>query len=249
MSHADAERQSDSVLVSLKELRNIEDNRIDREQEAERQAEELERRAREQAEEAARQLAERRQRERQRAEQERRERQARQAREERLRLAEAERRARVEAELALERQRLTLEAGVRPARGGPPWLAVGALALVMVTAVGGLGYLLSGATARARELQATLRLERRTTSAQRRQIETMGQRLAQLQSTLVDARAAAASAAHRPSPRQPPAKAARKSKRPKTRPAAGTTPLLPLDACKDSNDPLCGLTRDRRDRP
>jgi cation transport ATPase len=198
-----SQRQSDSVLFSLKELRNIENNRIDREQEAQRDAAEQERQALEQAEEAARQLAARRHRERQQAEQERRERQERQAREERLRLAEAERRARVEAELALERQRLTLEASAGPARGRPPWLAVGALALVMVAAMGGLGYLLSGAVARGRELQATLRLERRTTSAPRRRIGTVGQRLARLRSSLADARAAAAAAATRPSPRQP----------------------------------------------
>jgi hypothetical protein len=130
-----------SVLFSLNELRQLEDERVRTEAEARRAQAEAERRARVEAEQRARDEETRRVREeeerRQRVE---REREARQ-REDRLRVEEAERRARVEGELALkgrllleeQRQRLV----TRPRLGRSAWMAV-AVAATLFVVVGAL---------------------------------------------------------------------------------------------------------------
>ena len=106
---ARAEKRESSVLFSLRELRQLEDERVEKEQNdlaarlaAEAQAKaDAERRAREEEERKVREEQER-----IRAEQERRENAE---REERIRIAESERRAQVEAQMKLEQERLQLE--------------------------------------------------------------------------------------------------------------------------------------------
>jgi len=137
-----SDRQENSVLVSLKELRRHEDQRVKAEADARRAQVEAERRARAEAEQRARDEEMRRVRE----EEERRKRAAseREARdrEDRLRLEEAERRARVEGELklrerqVLEEQRLRHTQGRRFGRSA--WIATAVGAALFVTVGGGL---------------------------------------------------------------------------------------------------------------
>jgi hypothetical protein len=137
-----SDRSENSVLVSLKELRRIEDDRVKAEADARRAQAEAERRAKAEAEERARDEAARRIREdeerRQRAESEREARQ----REDRLRLEEAERRARVEGELKLREQQLLEEQRQRDVHrrrfGRSTWTVVAAWAALLVAIGGGL---------------------------------------------------------------------------------------------------------------
>ena len=131
-----------SVLVSLKELRSIEEKRLDREEEERRRAELECRRRIEEQERVARALAERRRAEIEEQRHRELQQREREAREERLRLAEAERRARVEAELALERERLAMQMkhGLSPRRSGAPgraaFLSIAVVAGVMIAYLG-----------------------------------------------------------------------------------------------------------------
>jgi len=137
-----SDRQENSVLFSLKELRRFEDERVKAEADARRARAEAERRAQVEAEQRARDEETRRARE----EEERRrrvesEREARQ-REDRLRLEEAERRARVEGELKLRERQLLEEQRQRHAQGRrigrSAVMAAAAAALLFVAAGGGL---------------------------------------------------------------------------------------------------------------
>ncbi|MFL5303819.1 MAG: hypothetical protein ACJ8F1_01345 [Polyangia bacterium] len=133
-----SERRENSVLFSLKELRRLEDDRVQREQDELTARREAERAAREAAERAAREEEERIRR----AEEERlrradEEKQAR-LREEQLRLEEAERRARVEADMQLQQERMRLEVQAR-AKNSPVKAVIGA-SLVIIAVAGGLGY-------------------------------------------------------------------------------------------------------------
>jgi len=137
-----SERPEDSVLLSLQELRRLEDERVKAEAEARKAQAEAERRAKAEADARARDEQTRRVRE----EQERRERaeserEARQ-REDRLRLEEAERRARVEGELQLRKERLLEEQRQRQIQGRrlgrSAWMAAAAGAALFVTVGGGL---------------------------------------------------------------------------------------------------------------
>ena len=131
-----------SVLFSLKELRRLENERVNAEADARRVQEEAERRAMAEAEQRTRDEETRRVREeeerRQRAE---REREARQ-REDRLRLQEAERRARVEGELNLRGQQLLEEQRRGHLQGRPigrsAWIAAAAGATLFLAIGGGL---------------------------------------------------------------------------------------------------------------
>jgi colicin import membrane protein len=135
-----SERPESSVLFSLKELRQIEDERVKAEADARRAQAEAERRAKAEAEQRARDEETRRLREqeerRQRAESERQDRQ----REDRLRVEEAERRARVEGELELRRQQLLEEQRQRHMQGrrfGRSAWIVAAMGATLFVAVGG----------------------------------------------------------------------------------------------------------------
>lgn len=129
------QRGENSVLFSLKELRRLEEERVEGERAAVRAREEAERRAREDAERRAREEQERLVREEhdrvRRAEEER----MRLEREERLRVEEAERRARVEGEMRLQEERMRLELQARKQAKSPVGPIIGVA--VVLLAVGG----------------------------------------------------------------------------------------------------------------
>ena len=235
-------RRPDSLLVSLKELRQIEHDRLDHERTDELRREqarlEAERTAREQAE---RLRCEERQREREEREQ--------REREERLRLGEAERRARVEAEMALERQRLALELGARASR---PSMIPLACALALASVLAGLciwlGLTLRSEAARAvvltarnEQLQSKRADAERIAEDQRREIAALGSRLARSHSGPCAPTTLPAPAG--PSPRQ------RGRAHPRRQPAPSPPPTIP-STCLGSPDPLCGVLKQReRKRP
>jgi hypothetical protein len=165
-----SDRPESSVLFSLKELRRLEDERVQAEADARVAQAEAERRAQAEAEQRARDDETRRARE----EEERRrhaesERAARQ-REDRLRVEEAERRARVEGELELRRQLLLEEQRQRHVHrrrfGRSTGIAAVAGALLIVALGGGL------AASASRQHQAEKRaLEREIEQARAAQLD------------------------------------------------------------------------------
>jgi colicin import membrane protein len=104
-----ADKRENSVLFSLRELRQIEEDRVRQEENLVRQKVEDERRAKEDEIRRAREEEERRQRAAEEAERARLEEEQRRIREEELRLEEAERKHRIEAQSRLEEQRLRME--------------------------------------------------------------------------------------------------------------------------------------------
>jgi hypothetical protein len=133
-----SDRRENSVLFSLKELRKLEDDRVQREQDELSARREAERAAKEAAERAAREQEERRRREEEDRIRHAEETKAARAREEHMRLEEAERRARVEADMQLQQERMRLEVQHR-AKNSPVKAVVG-VSLVIVAIAGGLGY-------------------------------------------------------------------------------------------------------------
>jgi colicin import membrane protein len=136
-----AEKKESSVLFSLRELREIEEERIQEEHSAKKKAEEDRIRAQQEAERRAREEEEGRRRAAEQAERSAREAVENREREERLRVEEAERRARVEAQASLEQQRMHKELEIRAIeaqKSKPTWLIAVAGGLVLV--VGILGY-------------------------------------------------------------------------------------------------------------
>jgi hypothetical protein len=136
-----AEKKESSVLFSLRELREIEEERIQEEHTAKKQAEENRIRAQQEAERRAREEEENRRRAAEEAERRAREAVENREREERLRVEEAERRARVEAHAQLEHQRMHKELEIRAIEAQkkkPTWLIAVAGGLVLV--VGILGF-------------------------------------------------------------------------------------------------------------
>ena len=136
-----AERKESSVLFSLRELRSIEEERVQEEDAAKKRAEEEKIRAREDAERRAREDEEGRRRAIEDAERRERETRENREREDRLRVEEAERRARVEAQAAIEQQRMHKELEIRAVeaqRKKPTWLIGLAGGLVLI--VGILGF-------------------------------------------------------------------------------------------------------------
>src|SRR5579864_7160734 len=137
-----AERRENSVLFSLNELRNIEQDRVRSEEEAERQRIEAERRAREEeirrakeAEEAKRRAEE----DRVRKEIEDKERVHREGE---LRLKESERRAQIEAAAKLEQARIEAEARARiEGKKFPTTQVVGGIIALVLFAGSVMGYL------------------------------------------------------------------------------------------------------------
>jgi hypothetical protein len=164
-----SERRENSVLVALRELRGIEDDRVKREQDEIRARADAERAAKEaaeqrmRAEEEARQLAE--------AERVRRaedEKQAR-VREEQLRIEEAERRARVDGEMRLQEERMRLEIQSRVHHHKSPVKAIVGVAIALALIGGGVVYKIQAAHKEemvAREREAKEQQERREKAAQ-----------------------------------------------------------------------------------
>ena len=134
-----SERRENSVLFSLKELRNIEDGRVKKEKEDAQARVDAERAAKAAAERAVREAEERRLREEddrvRRVEEEKLARE----REEQMRLQEAERRARVEGEVRLHEERMRLEVQAKHQQKSPLKAILG-VAGVLVIIGGGLGY-------------------------------------------------------------------------------------------------------------
>ncbi len=138
---SEPEKKESSVLFSLRELQQIEEERVSEEEEAARRAEEERIRNKMEAERRAREEEEARMRAEQDAERMAQEARDRQQREEALRLQEAETRARIEAQQALEAQRLHHEMEARKIEASkkrPTALIATAVALVVLVA--GLGY-------------------------------------------------------------------------------------------------------------
>jgi hypothetical protein len=136
-----AEKKESSVLFSLREHREIEEERIQEEHTAKKQAEEHRIRTQQEAERRAREEEEGRRRAAEQAERAAREAVEQREREERLRVEEAERRARVEAQAHLEQQRMHKELEIRAIEAQkkkPTWLIALAGGLVLV--VGILGF-------------------------------------------------------------------------------------------------------------
>ena len=136
-----AEKKESSVLFSLRELREIEEERIQEEHTAKKRAEEDRIRAQQEAERRAREEEEGRRRAAEQAERAAREAVENREREERLRVEEAERRARVEAQAHLDQQRMHKELEIRAIeaqKSKPTWLIAVAGGLVLV--VGILGF-------------------------------------------------------------------------------------------------------------
>jgi hypothetical protein len=139
-----SDRSESSVLLSLKELRRLEDERVKAEAEARRAQADAERRTKAEAEQRTRDEETRRVREeeerRRRAESERDARQ----REDRLRLEEAERRARVEGELRLREQQRLDKHRQRQHLGRSAWMAAAAAVTLFLAAGGGVAAWTSG---------------------------------------------------------------------------------------------------------
>jgi hypothetical protein len=131
---AQQQREENSVLFSLKELRRLEDDRQRQEDDDRRAKAESERQARADEERRIREEQERKVREEQdrvrRIEEER----VARDREDHMRLQEAERRARVEGEVRLQEQRMRLEANVQAPHKSPIKLIVGVVGVVVVLA-------------------------------------------------------------------------------------------------------------------
>ena len=127
-----ADRRENSLLVSLKELRDLEEDRVREEEDAVRAREEAERRAKEDAIRAAKEAEEAKIREAEDKIRRETEEKERKAREERLRIEEAERRARIEAEAKLEEARIAADARIKAAKKPPVRLIVGIAITVLV---------------------------------------------------------------------------------------------------------------------
>jgi len=140
---AQPEKRENSVLFSLRELRQIEEKRVEEEDAAARDAEEARVRARMDAERRAREEEEAKVRAKEDAERRVRDEQERRVRDDQLRLQEAETRARVDAQAQLDAQRLAQEMELRRheiSKKRPVGLMVAAG--VLVVAIAGLGFFL-----------------------------------------------------------------------------------------------------------
>jgi hypothetical protein len=205
-----SERRENSVLFSLKELRNIEDGRVQKEKDDARSRAEAERAAQEATLRAAREAEERVRREEEdrlrRIEEEKENR----TREEQIRLQEAERRARVEGEVRLQEQRMHLDAQAKRETKSPLKAILGVTGVLVLVACG-LGYKMysdhqaelaeqrtklaeaqASAQAEKHELEAKLAAIQKDTDAKLAQAQTDAQR-AQIRAEAAQARAAVAS--------------------------------------------------------
>jgi hypothetical protein len=135
---AQQQREENSVLFSLKELRRMEDDRIRKEDDDRRSQEEAAVRARADAERRAIEEAERTRREAEERVRKTEEERLGRDREEQMRLAEAERRARVEGEMRLQHERMRLE--VQHRKVSSPVKAILIAVSVVVVIAGGVVY-------------------------------------------------------------------------------------------------------------
>lgn len=165
---AQQQREENSVLFSLKELRQLEDDRIRKEDDEVRAREASERQAREDAERQARENAERLAREtEERARKLQEDAQARE-RDEQFRLAESERRARVEGEMRLQQERMHLELQSRKHRS--PWKTVAVAVGVVVVIFAGVFWKLAADNRAQVEAQRSERIKFEM-EANRRELE------------------------------------------------------------------------------
>jgi hypothetical protein len=242
--HSTDSRTPDSVLVSLRRLREIEQQRTQRELD-QRQQEELERL--QAAEAAARRERERDEaRARDEDEQRRREEEQRdrQEREERLRIEEARQRARVEADLQLERERLRLELAARPPQRS---LAAWIPPLLAVALAGGalfFGWEWRGEVSRRRGLEAQLERAGEESAQRTRLLEQSEAQLARRGQQLASLRLEADELRRRlrEAPTARPGDPPHRPTRPPVKPRPPTS-VIPA-ACKDSTDPI-GCLEDR----
>ena len=136
-----AERRENSVLFSLKELRQIEDERVRDEENAEKARIDGERRAKEDAELKAKQEEERKRREEEDRVQRLQSEKERQVREEQLRLEADKHRAQVEAAARLEEARMHAEVQAKASeKKAPMGLVLGSIGGVVALAAGALCY-------------------------------------------------------------------------------------------------------------
>ncbi len=138
---SEPEKRENSVLFSLRELQQIEEERVTEEESAATEAEEQRIRAQMEAERSARETEEARVKAERDAEQARLDAHNQQIRGEEMRLQEAETRARIEAQTQIEQQRLEQEMELRRhevSKKRPTGLI--AVAVVLVFVVGGLGW-------------------------------------------------------------------------------------------------------------
>ncbi len=239
-----AERRENSVLFSLNELRNIEQDRVRSEEEAERQRIEAERRAREdeirrakEAEEAKRRAEE----DRIRRDQEEKERAVREGE---LRLKESERRAQIEAAAKLEQARIEAEARARIEGKKFPTAQVVAGVIGLVVLAGSImGYLVYNHNQELARTQAEL-----TAKAEQERQKLIAEEKVQqaaLQKQLSDLRTQydkASNEAERAQIRAKMAQASAAKLRPaSSKPKGEKGGAKPAALKGDSNDPLGGL--------
>jgi len=240
-----AERRENSVLFSLNELRNIEQDRVKGEEDAERARIEAERRAREEEIRRAKEAEEAKRR----AEEDRIKRDAdekeRVAREHDLRLKESERRAQIEAAAKLEQARIEAEARARIEGKKFPTMQVvaGVIALVLV-AGGVMMYLVSSHNAELKMQQAEL--QRKADEERKALMAQEAQRQGQLQKQLEELQGQLSKATNDAERAQIRAKIATASaakvvpSKPTRTAKSGDKPAS-KPAVKDTNDPLGGL--------
>lgn len=163
-----SDRRENSVLVALKELRGIEDDRVKREQDDARARVEAERLAKEVAEKRLREEEE----SRRSAEEDRlrriEEEKAAKIREEHLRVEDADRRARVDGEMKLREQKMRLE--IQSRVGKSPLKAIAAVALVLALVGGVIVYKIQAAN-RQEIAEAQKKAEQDRTAARAAQAE------------------------------------------------------------------------------
>lgn len=130
----------DSVLFSLRELRDLEDERVQEAEQEKYRQEEARKRAQEDA--ARRAEAEARRRALEQEEHQRRQQQARerQAREEQLQLQQAQRQARIRAELELHKHRQEMEITAKAMQKKIPWVPICVTFALLLVGVSSLGY-------------------------------------------------------------------------------------------------------------
>jgi hypothetical protein len=134
-----SERRENSVLFSLKELRGIEDGRVQKEKEEANARVEADRAAKMATERSIREAEERKVREEEERVRRIEEEKEGRVREDQIRLQEAERRARVEGEVRLQEERLRLEVHAKTQHKSPLKAILGVTGVLVVVAIG-LGY-------------------------------------------------------------------------------------------------------------
>lgn len=248
-----AEQRENSVLFSLKELRNIEDDRVRQEEEAARQRAEEEKRALQESArlmkvEEERLIREERDRQ-ERMQQEK----ERQIREEQLRLDEAERKAKIDAAARLEETRIKAEAEARAQLQGkkpPVAMILGSVATVLVLAGAALAYVFLVVIPQ-RDLEAAKRAEAAQAVAVKAAVAKMrasledeyNAKIAEAKDDAEKSRLIAEKAARQEQQEQEirsRVKSVRAVASPGAKPSVKPIRRAVEPNCKDPTDPLCG---------